>query len=93
MALAAAADSEKIPAGINLPEEIARSEDRLKAIAAAKRKIEARAEDSGAGDRNSEVCDGISAILVTGSGKGQRRIEVGGDGVELEADVYPCWIV
>jgi len=31
--------------------------------------------------------------LVTGSGKGQRRIEVGGDGVELEADVYPCGIV
>ena len=28
MALAAAADSEKIPAGINLPEEIARREDR-----------------------------------------------------------------
>ena len=43
MELAEAADNEKIPDGINLPEEIARREDRLKAITAAKIKIEARA--------------------------------------------------
>jgi transposase len=43
MALAEAADNEKIPDGISLPEEIARRDDRLKAIAAAKIKIEARA--------------------------------------------------
>lgn len=44
MELAEAADNEKIPDGINLPDEIARREDRLKAIAAAKTKIEARAQ-------------------------------------------------
>ena len=36
MALAEAADNEKIPEGLNLPAEIARREDRLKAIATAK---------------------------------------------------------
>lgn len=45
MTLAEAADNEKIPDGINLPEEIARRDDRLKAIAAAKIKIEARARE------------------------------------------------
>ena len=44
MALAEAADNEKIPDGINLPEEIARREDRIKAITAAKTKLEARAK-------------------------------------------------
>lgn len=44
MALAEMADNEKIPVGINLPDEIARREDRLKAIAAAKVKIEDRAK-------------------------------------------------
>src|ERR1035437_10331835 len=45
MALAEAANNEKIPAGMNLPDEIARREDRLKAIADAKTKIEARAKE------------------------------------------------
>jgi hypothetical protein len=45
MALAEAADNEKLPDGINLPEEIARREDRLKAIAAAKIKIGERARE------------------------------------------------
>ncbi len=45
MALAEAADNQKIPDGMNLPEEIARREDRLKAIAVAKVKIEARAKE------------------------------------------------
>jgi transposase len=45
MALAEAADNEKIPEGINLPAEIARREDRLKAIATAKTTIEARAQE------------------------------------------------
>lgn len=45
MALAEAADNEKIPDGINLPEEIVRREDRLKAITAARIKIEARARE------------------------------------------------
>ncbi|MEP6880062.1 MAG: IS1182 family transposase, partial [Nitrosospira sp.] len=45
MELAEAADNEKIPDGIDLPEEIARREDRLKAIAAAKIKIEERAKE------------------------------------------------
>ena len=45
MELAEAADNEKIPDGINLPEEIARREDRIKAIAAAKTKIEERARE------------------------------------------------
>lgn len=43
MALAEAANNEKIPQGMNLPEEIARREDRIKAIKVAKNKIEARA--------------------------------------------------
>lgn len=45
MALAEAADNEKIADAINLPEEIARREDRLQAIAAARIKIEARATE------------------------------------------------
>lgn len=45
MELAEAADNEKIPDGMNLPDEIARREDRLKAIAAAKTKIEGRAKE------------------------------------------------
>ncbi len=45
MALAEAADNEKIPEGLNLPAEIARREDRLKAIATAKTTIEARAQE------------------------------------------------
>lgn len=45
MELAEAADNQKIPDGMNLPEEIARREDRLKAIAEAKVKIEARAKE------------------------------------------------
>jgi transposase len=39
LALAEAADNEKIPDGMNLPDEIARREDRLTAIAVAKSKI------------------------------------------------------
>ena len=45
MALAEAADNEKIPDGMNVPEEIARREDRLKAIGEAKAKIEKRATE------------------------------------------------
>jgi transposase len=45
LALAEAADNERIPGGINLPEEIARREDRLQAIAQAKAKIEVRADE------------------------------------------------
>jgi len=43
--LAEAADNEKIPDGMNLPEEIARREDRIKAITEAKTKIEGRAKE------------------------------------------------
>ena len=45
MALAEAADNDTIPDGMNLPDEIARREDRLKAITAANIKIEARAKE------------------------------------------------
>ena len=45
LALAAAADNEKIPDGLNLPDEIKRREDRLQAIGQAKAKIEARAHE------------------------------------------------
>ncbi len=45
MALAKAANNEKIPEGMNLPEEIARREVRIKAIAEARVKIEARAKE------------------------------------------------
>ena len=45
MALAEAADNEKRPDGMNLPDEIARREDRLQAIAQAKAKIEVRADE------------------------------------------------
>lgn len=45
LALAEAADNEKIPNCMNLPEEIARREDRLRAIAVARGKIEARAAE------------------------------------------------
>jgi transposase len=45
MELAAAADNEKLPDGMNLPDEIARREDRIRAIAEAKTKIEERAKE------------------------------------------------
>ncbi len=45
MALAETADNEKIPDGMNLPDEIALRCDRIKAIATAKTKIEARAKE------------------------------------------------
>ena len=45
MELAEAADNKKIPDGMNLPEEIARREDRIKAITEAKIKIEGRAKE------------------------------------------------
>ncbi|MEQ1675032.1 MAG: hypothetical protein ABL865_08380 [Candidatus Nitrotoga sp.] len=45
MELAEAADNEKTPDGMNLPEEIARREDRIKAITEAKTKIEVRARE------------------------------------------------
>jgi transposase len=44
LALAEATDNDALPDGMNLPEEIARREDRLSAIAQAKAKIEARAK-------------------------------------------------
>ncbi|MBK5915557.1 IS1182 family transposase [Rhodocyclus purpureus] len=43
--LAEQADRADVPDGVNLPAEIARREDRLKAMAAAKAKIEARAKE------------------------------------------------
>ena len=45
LALAEAADQSALPDGVILPEEIKRREDRLAAIAAAKAKIEARAQE------------------------------------------------
>lgn len=45
MELAEAADNEKIPDGMNLPEEITRREDRLKAIAVARIQIEGHAKE------------------------------------------------
>lgn len=45
LALAEAADQGNVPEGVDLPAEIARREDRLAAIAAAKAKIEARAKE------------------------------------------------
>ncbi len=45
LALAEAADNEAVPDGMSLPEEIALRSDRLRAIATAKAKIEARAHE------------------------------------------------
>src|SRR5712692_5656265 len=45
LAMAETADNEAVPDGMSLPEEIIRREDRLSAIAAAKVKIEARANE------------------------------------------------
>lgn len=45
LALAAEADNEEIPAGLDLPDEVARREDRLRAIGQAKAKIEERARE------------------------------------------------
>ncbi len=45
MALAEAADRSEVPDGMSVPEELARREDRLAAIAAAKAEIEARAAE------------------------------------------------
>ena len=45
LALAEAADQSSVPDGVKLPDEIKRREDRLAAIAAAKAKIEARAQE------------------------------------------------
>ena len=45
LALAEKADQAELPDGVNLPDEIKRCEDRLAAIATAKAKIEARAQE------------------------------------------------
>ena len=45
LALAEAADNEKLPEGLNLPDEIAHREDRLNAIGQARAKIEERARE------------------------------------------------
>lgn len=45
LALAEQADTANVPDGVKLPEEIKRREDRLQAMAAAKAKIEARAQE------------------------------------------------
>lgn len=45
LALAESADRSELPEGLSVPTEIARREDQLKAIAAAKAKIEARAKE------------------------------------------------
>jgi hypothetical protein len=45
LASAEAADNDKVPDGMNLPEEIKRREDRLKAIGEAKAKLEERAKE------------------------------------------------
>jgi transposase len=50
-ALAEAADQSSVPDGVSLPDEITRREDRLAAIAAAKVKIEARAQERFAGEQ------------------------------------------
>ena len=51
LALAAEADQSAVPDGVSLPDEITRREDRLAAIAAAKVKIEARAQERFAGEQ------------------------------------------
>ena len=51
LAGAEAADEEPLPAGLNIPEELARREERLAAIGAAKAEIEARAAERYAGAR------------------------------------------
>ena len=53
MALAEAADSADVPDGMSVPEELARREERLARIAAAKAKIEARAKERFARSRPS----------------------------------------
>lgn len=44
LTIAEEADQSKVPDGLNLPEEIARRQARLEAMAVAKAKIEARAK-------------------------------------------------
>ena len=42
----------------------------------------------GAGDWHHQIGTGIPSILTARIGKCQRRVESGGDGMELEANVY-----
>lgn len=49
LALAEQADQSNVPAGVSLPEEIKRREQRLKAMEAAKANIEAQATSSPTG--------------------------------------------
>lgn len=51
--LAEQADSEEIPEGMDIPEELGRRQDRLKAVALAKMKIEERAAERNAQEQNS----------------------------------------
>jgi Transposase DDE domain len=51
LARAEAADAEPLPEGLNLPEELARREERLKAIGEAKAEIKARAAQRFAGEQ------------------------------------------
>ena len=99
LALAEAADNEKIPAGLNLPDEIARRCDRLKAIAAAKTKIEARAKERFEQEQ-AEYTDKLAKreARATDSGKTPRGkapdpLDCGSAGMEQEENVCAGGII
>jgi hypothetical protein len=73
LALAEAADQSAVPDGVKLPDEIKRREDRLMAIAAAKAKIEARAQERFAreqGEYEAKVAARAAKEVATGKKPG-----------------------
>jgi transposase len=74
MAMAEAADAE-VPEGMEIPAELARREDRLKAIAAAKAKIEARAAERQAAEQAEYEAKRAKREAARAAGKSPRGPE------------------
>ena len=81
--LAAAADQTPVPDGMSLPEELKRREERLAAIAEAKAKIEARAQERFEHEQ-AEYQAKIAARAAQGSRHGQAAQRQG-------AEAAPGW--
>src|SRR3546814_1861995 len=74
--LAEAADQSTLPDGVNLPDEIARREDRLAAIAEAKAAIEARARERDAHEQavyQAKLAQREAKRKATGKKPGDRK--------------------
>ena len=91
MEMAAAADAD-VPEGMDIPSELKRREDRLKAIAAAKVKLEARAAERHSPNRPTEAPGrwGLLAISLLRAGV-DRKTSTSVSRRDLTRKTHRCW--